>query len=79
MLDREIGKSEIFVMVNQKTKESAVFSWSTNKRLGKKFVLGTGFEKKKKDAESSGIPMYDHYKMGLSNCNKFNKAVHNKT
>eukprot|EP00957_Ditylum_brightwellii_P037468 2833872-Ditylum_brightwellii.AAC.1 len=26
--------------------------WSTNKRLGKKFVLGTGFEKKRKDAES---------------------------
>jgi hypothetical protein len=80
MLDRKIDKSGTFVMAhNNKTKESAVFSWSTNKRLGKKFVLGTGFEKKRKDAESGGIPMYDHYKMGFSHCNKFNKALHGKT
>eukprot|EP00957_Ditylum_brightwellii_P080462 6119716-Ditylum_brightwellii.AAC.1 len=77
MLDRKIDKSGTFAMAhNNKTKESAVFSWSTNKRLGKKFVLGTAFEKKRKYNESGGIPMYDHYKMGFSVCDKFNKALH---
>eukprot|EP00957_Ditylum_brightwellii_P017138 1292270-Ditylum_brightwellii.AAC.1 len=55
MLDRKIDKSGTFVMAhNDKTKESVVFSWSMKKRLGTKFVLETGFEEKKKDAESSG-------------------------
>eukprot|EP00957_Ditylum_brightwellii_P110827 8452918-Ditylum_brightwellii.AAC.1 len=79
MLDRNIGKSGTFVMAhNNKTKESTVFSLSTNNKLGKKFVLRTGFEKKKEDAESRGIPMYNHCKMIFSHCNKFNNALHGK-
>ena len=25
------------------------------------------------------VPMYDHYGVGFSNCDKFNKALHGKT
>eukprot|EP00957_Ditylum_brightwellii_P192606 14664435-Ditylum_brightwellii.AAC.1 len=74
---RKIDKSGTFVMAhNNKTKGSAVFCWSTKKRLGKKFLIGTDFEKKRKDSGSSDIPVCDRYSLGFSNCGKFNKTLH---
>ena len=64
---------------NQHTKEGAVHYWSRNKNLGRKTVLGVGFEVKKKTKASKVIPMYDHYGSGFSNCDKFNKCIHKKT
>lgn len=48
------------------------------KNLGRKTVLGVGFEVKKKTKASKVIPMYDHYGSGFSNCDKFNKCIHKK-
>ena len=80
MLDKKVDKSGMHALAyNKKTKESAVFHWSTNKRLGKKFVLSTGFEVARKIPGDHSCPMYDHYKQGFSNCDKFNKVLHGKT
>eukprot|EP00957_Ditylum_brightwellii_P107377 8193664-Ditylum_brightwellii.AAC.1 len=51
MLDRKVDKSRTFSIVyTKKTKESDMLCWTNTKMLGKKFVMGTGFEVRKKDA-----------------------------
>eukprot|EP00957_Ditylum_brightwellii_P111439 8500046-Ditylum_brightwellii.AAC.1 len=77
MLDRKVDKSRTFsIAYNKKTKKSAVLCWTSTKMLGKFFVIGTGFEARKKDASCHVCPMFDHYSLGFSNCDKFNKALH---
>ena len=79
-LTHRIDKSGTFFAVyNKKTKESAVYNWSTNVRLGKKFVLGSGFEVGVKAKNDHVCPMFDHYCMGFSGCDKFNRALHGKS
>eukprot|EP00957_Ditylum_brightwellii_P165104 12570200-Ditylum_brightwellii.AAC.1 len=60
-------------------KESAVLCWTSTKMLGKKFVMGTGFKVRKKDASWHVCPMFDHYNLGFNNCDKFNKTLHGKS
>ena len=47
--------------------------------LGRKTVLGTGFQKKKNKEKEEIVPMYDHYAVGFSNCDKYNRVLHGKT
>eukprot|EP00957_Ditylum_brightwellii_P156783 11933119-Ditylum_brightwellii.AAC.1 len=80
ILDRKVDKSGTFsITYNKKTKESALLCWSSTKMLGKKFVMGTGFKVRKKDASCHVCPMFDQYSLGFNNCDKFNKVLHDKT
>ena len=53
--------------------------YSNNKNLGKKTVIGPSFEAKKETEKDMIVPIYDHYGVGFSNCDKFNKVLHGKT
>ena len=80
VLQKQVKNTGSYVQCfNQATRESAVCYYSNNKNLGKKTVIGLGFEVKKETEKDMIVPMYDHYGVGFSNCDKFNKALHGKT
>eukprot|EP00957_Ditylum_brightwellii_P124902 9521595-Ditylum_brightwellii.AAC.1 len=44
--------------------------------LGKKFVIGTCFKVRKKDASCHVCPMFNLYSLDMNKCDKLNKALH---
>lgn len=80
VLQQEVKKTGSYVQCfNQATQEGAVCYYSNNKSLGKKTVIGLGFEVRRERKKDMIVPMYDHYGVGFSNCDKFNKALHGKS
>ena len=63
---------------NQKTKEAAVHYWSEDTKVGRKTVLGAGFRVKREGKKDNVVPLFDHYGVGFSLCDKFNTCLHKK-
>ena len=79
-MSQKLVKSGIFAMAfNQDTNNSLTHCWSSNKRIGKKCVIGYGYEKVKKRRNDYVIPMFDHYNIGFCVCDKYNRVLHGKT
>ena len=64
---------------NKRTKEAVTYKWSEDVNIGKKFVLGLGYEKREKKKGDDICAVYDHYKVGFSLCDGFNQVMHGKT
>ena len=64
---------------NKRTKEAVTYKWSEDVNIGKKFVLGLGYEKREKKKGDDICAVYDHYKVGFYLCNGFNQVMHGKT
>ena len=79
-LETKLEKSGTHVTAyNKKTKEAATYCWSINSRIGKKFVLATGFEVVGKAQDNHVCPLYDQYCMGFNGCDLYNRCLHSKT
>lgn len=60
---------------NDDQEELFVYTWDTNKEVGKKFTLTNAFSKKAKRSRKGTIPAYDHYKVMFSTCDHFNRGL----
>eukprot|EP00957_Ditylum_brightwellii_P005492 420645-Ditylum_brightwellii.AAC.1 len=47
---------------NKRMKEAVMYKWSKDINIGKKSVLGLGYEKRKKKKGDDVCAVYDHYK-----------------
>ena len=47
-------------------------------KVGRKTVLASGFRVKKENKKDSVVPLFDHYGVGFSLCDKFNTCLHEK-
>lgn len=73
----KLEKSGTFVSAyNKKKKESVVYCWPSNVRLGKKIIIGSKFEVRTKAVDNHICPMFDHYNCGFSGYDKFNRVPH---
>eukprot|EP00957_Ditylum_brightwellii_P191452 14576428-Ditylum_brightwellii.AAC.1 len=50
---------------NKRTKEAITYKWSKDTNIGKKIVLGLGYEKREKKKGDNVCALYDHYKVGF--------------
>lgn len=64
---------------NEKKHHSLVFVWDTNQEIGKKFVLSNFFLLEDKKHPKNAIPLWDHYKICFSLCDRFNRELHDCT
>jgi hypothetical protein len=64
---------------NENTNELFVHHWSTDKAVGKKFVLTNGLKKVPQTRNLPKlIPGYDHYKVMFNACDRYNRNFHDK-
>ena len=79
-MERKLDKSGTHINAyNRSTKEAATYCWSLNPRLGKKFVIASGYEVVGKAQNDHVCPLYDHYCAGFNGCDLFNRALHGKS
>ena len=64
---------------NSETNESAIYHFSCDKNIGKKYALSNCFDLRSDPQPKESVPIYDEYKTFFSGCDKFNQAMHNKT
>ena len=79
-MERRLVKSGTHISAyNKKTNESVTYCWASDNRIGKKVVLANGFEVCIKKSEDAVIPLFDHYNVAFSGCDKFNWTMHGKS
>lgn len=64
---------------NDNTGELLTYYWSTDKDVGKKFVLTNALFKEPKRSPKSLIPAYDMYSVMFAVCDLFNRGLHDCT
>lgn len=62
-------------MENENTGEVAVFTWSGDKDVGKKYLLTNLLEKKKGKQQTNNPPGWDAYKVMFNGCDKYNTQI----
>jgi hypothetical protein len=60
-------------------KESVIFHWSNDHRVGKKWVMSNACRKVVSNANTTSVPIYDLYKVTFNVCDKFNFCLKGKT
>ena len=62
-------------MENEEKGELAVFTWSGDKEIGKKYLLTNLLEKKHGKQPNNNPPGWDAYKTMFSGCDRFNTQI----
>jgi hypothetical protein len=70
---KEMGKWS--AMENKNTGELAVLTWSSEKDIGKKFLLSNLLEKKTGKQQADNPPGWDAYKLMFNGCDKYNIQI----
>jgi hypothetical protein len=64
---------------NPRTSETVLLYQSPDTRIGKKFVMTNAFQKVNQKHHGHTMPIYDHYNRAFSYCDRFNKALYNRS
>jgi hypothetical protein len=64
---------------NPNTSESALYYWSYESCIGKKMVYTNAFEICAAKKDEPVVPIFDHYKASFYSCDRFNRALHDRT
>ncbi len=79
-LKHKLTKEEDWYAIhNPETKHSVTYYWSSNEKLGKKWVMSNACEYQVSRSKTEGVPLYDLYGATFSVCDNFNRRLQDRT